>query len=73
MKRIDCVFYGYLLVALLTFGYSANAEFADGETINPAGLEKTVTVTDRCSAGIIIGLGWPIYLSYKAFYFVRPK
>jgi len=63
----------YLVMALLTFGYASNAEYAENEMINVLGNMHEVYGGDRAAAAILPAILWPLYLSYKAFYFVRPQ
>ena len=63
----------YLVMALLTFGYASNAEYAENEMISVLGNMREVNGGDRAAAAILPAIIWPLYLSYKAFYFVRPK
>jgi hypothetical protein len=58
----------YLVIAFLTFGYSANAEFAENEMLRFG----HVSVADRWLTGMVCGLMWPLYWSYTGFKFVRP-
>ena len=43
------------------------------EMINAMGYMHEVSGGDRAAAAIIPAIVWPLYLSYKAFYFVRPQ
>ena len=63
----------YLVMALLTFGYASNAEYAENEIINVTGYVHEVSGSDRAAAAVLPAIMWPLYLSYKAFYFVRPQ
>ena len=63
----------YLVMALLTFGYASNAEYAENEMINVFGIMREVSGGDRATAAVLPAIMWPLYLSYKAFYFVRPQ
>ena len=63
----------YLVMALLTFGYASNAEYAENEMINVFGIMREVSGGDRAVTAIAPAILWPLYLSYKAFYFVRPQ
>ena len=63
----------YLVMALLTFGYASNAEYAENEMINVFGIMHEVSGSDRAAAAVLPAIMWPLYLSYKAFYFVRPQ
>ena len=63
----------YLVMALLTFGYASNAEYAENEMINVFGNMHEVSGADRASAAIMPAIVWPLYLSYKVFYFARPQ
>ena len=63
----------YVVMALLTFGYASNAEYAENEMINVFGIMREVSGGDRAAAAVLPAIMWPLYLSYKAFYFVRPQ
>ena len=73
MSKTELTLYGYLFIALLMFGYSANAEFAEGETINSLGLIHPVNLSDRMFTGFFLGAVWPAYVTFKAFKFARPN
>jgi hypothetical protein len=63
--------YGYIVIAILTMGYAANAEYAEGEMVNSFGVNRVVDGGVRISVGYAAGLAWPLYVSYKMFYFAR--
>ena len=63
----------YLVMALLTFGYASNAEYSENEIINVFGNIREVNGGDRTATAIVPAIVWPLYLSYKTFYFVRPQ
>ena len=73
MNKFDKFAVTYLVMALLTFGYASNAEYAENEMINAFGIMREVSSGDRAVSAIIPAILWPLYLSYKAFYFVRPQ
>lgn len=74
MDNFDKIFIFYVVMAVLTFGYAANAEFYDGETRNLMGYQEVrVTAGDRILIGMLSGMVWPLYVTYKAFHFVRPE
>lgn len=58
----------YLFCALVTFGYSYNADFWTDSRAAPGDVQLINTI----SAGFKAGL-WPLYWSVKAFESVRPK
>ena len=64
--------YAYIIMAILTMGYAANAEYADGEMVNSFGVNRVVDGGARFCVGYAAGLMWPLYVSYKMFYFARP-
>ena len=43
----------YLVMALLTFGYASNAEYAENEMINVFGIMREVSGGDRAVAAIV--------------------
>ena len=63
----------YLVMVLLTFGYASNAEYSENEIINVFGNIREVNGGDRTATAIVPAIAWPLYLSYKTFYFVRPQ
>lgn len=63
----------YVVMGLLTFGYASNAEFYDGEIRKFTFGERSVTGEDRIFVGMLSGMVWPLYVTYKAFHFVRPE
>ena len=73
MNKFDKFAVTYVVMALLTFGYASNAEYAENEMVNVFGIVREVSGGDRAAAAIIPAIVWPLYLSYKAFYFVRPQ
>ena len=73
MNKFDKFAVTYVVMALLTFGYASNAEYAENEMINVFGIMREVSGSDRAAAAVLPAIMWPLYLSYKAFYFVRPQ
>ena len=61
-------FGAYLIVGLLTFGYAANAE---REEPGPETTQTQVTA-GAIMNGVVFGMVWPMYLTYKAFSWARP-
>lgn len=73
MNKADKIFIFYAVMAVLTFGYAANAEFYDGETRLQFSQEVHVNAGDRIFSGMMSGMFWPLYVTYKVFHFVRPE
>lgn len=63
----------YVVMALLTFGYASNAEYTENEMITVLGNMREVKGGDRAAAAVLPAIMWPLYLSYKAFYFILPQ
>ena len=63
----------YFIIGILTFGFAANAEYAENETYVFNNVERKYTGFDRTFTALLPSMVWPLYLSYKAFYFARPK
>ena len=74
MDKFEKFMLFYVVMAVLTFGYAANAEFYDEETrISMVGQQYQITGGDRMFVGMFNGMFWPLYVTYKAFHFVRPE
>lgn len=67
--KIAATVWAYVIAAILTAGYAANAEH---RPVTRFMGEHQTTAADDIFIGFICGIGWPMYLSYKAFGWARP-
>jgi hypothetical protein len=65
---------GYIVAAIITFGYATNADWeTEKESQFVPGKTIKVDIADNTLRGVLCGMMWPLYLSYKLFQSARPK
>ncbi len=62
----------YVLIGLLTFGYSTNAEWQDIRPSIFTGEPIKVSTESNVMGGMMCAIFWPFYVSYKSFKWARP-
>ena len=74
MRKVVWAYWTYAVIAVLTAGYATNVDwiyekpnFFDKRVMMP------VDAFDNSVRGILCGVVWPFYLSYKAFQYARPS